>query len=71
MSKEEYVRHGSAALGSSLVAQLRAQGHNPYLIPVGGSNALGTWGYLQVCEVCATCTSSSWAMQQSLCEHHT
>lgn len=26
------------------------QGLNPYLIPVGGSNALGTWGYLQAVE---------------------
>jgi 1-aminocyclopropane-1-carboxylate deaminase/D-cysteine desulfhydrase-like pyridoxal-dependent ACC family enzyme len=30
-----------------MVAQLRAQGRNPYLIPVGGSSALGCWGYLQ------------------------
>jgi 1-aminocyclopropane-1-carboxylate deaminase/D-cysteine desulfhydrase-like pyridoxal-dependent ACC family enzyme len=29
------------------VAQLRSQGRHPLLIPVGGSNALGTWGYIQ------------------------
>lgn len=23
------------------------QGKNPYVIPVGGSSALGTWGYLE------------------------
>lgn len=26
----------------------QAAGKNPYVIPVGGSSALGTWGYLQV-----------------------
>ncbi len=48
MTKEEYGQHGSKALGEALVRQLQAQGKRPYLIPVGGSNALGTWGYLQV-----------------------
>lgn len=48
VTKEEYSRIGQAALGVALVAQLRAQGLNPYLIPVGGSNALGTWGYVEM-----------------------
>ncbi len=39
---------GSVALGKQLEAELRAQGLNPLVIPVGGSNSLGTWGYLQV-----------------------
>jgi 1-aminocyclopropane-1-carboxylate deaminase/D-cysteine desulfhydrase-like pyridoxal-dependent ACC family enzyme len=38
------------ALGQQLLSQLRSQGRNPYLIPVGGSNALGTWGYLEAVE---------------------
>lgn len=49
VTKEEYATLGSAKLGAHLVEQLRAAGANPYLVPVGGSSALGTWGYLQVC----------------------
>ncbi|GFH18816.1 PALP domain-containing protein, partial [Haematococcus lacustris] len=49
VTKSEYASVGSAALGEQLVAELREQGRNPFLIPVGGSNALGTWGYLQAC----------------------
>ncbi|GAX78921.1 hypothetical protein CEUSTIGMA_g6360.t1 [Chlamydomonas eustigma] len=50
VTKEEYVQKGSIALGQQLKAQLISQGKNPYLIPVGGSNALGTWGYLEAVE---------------------
>ncbi len=25
----------------------RSEGHTPYLIPVGGSNTVGTWGYIE------------------------
>ncbi|KAL6754854.1 tryptophan synthase beta subunit-like PLP-dependent enzyme [Haematococcus lacustris] len=50
VTKSEYASVGSAALGEQLVAELREQGLNPFLIPVGGSNALGTWGYLQAVE---------------------
>lgn len=50
VTKEEYSRVGQAALGAALVGQLRAEGRNPYLIPVGGSSPLGTWGYLQMVE---------------------
>lgn len=46
VSTAEYAEHGSVALGTRLEAELRAQGRNPYVIPVGGSNAVGTWGYL-------------------------
>eukprot|EP00854_Cymbomonas_tetramitiformis_P007640 gene7640-9101_t len=47
VTKQEYVALGSEALGQNLLERLRRQGRNPYLIPVGGSNSLGTWGYLQ------------------------
>jgi len=47
VTKEEYTRVGSVALGEQLEADLRAQGRNPYVIPVGGSNSLGCWGYLE------------------------
>ncbi|CAI5468479.1 unnamed protein product [Closterium sp. Yama58-4] len=47
VSKEEYAKHGSEHLGKVLAERLTAEGRNPYLIPVGGSNALGTWGYME------------------------
>ena len=37
---------GSKELGQKLEKQLREQGRKPYLIPVGGSDALGTFGYI-------------------------
>lgn len=46
VTKEEYARVGSVALGKSLQGTLQGKGLRPYAIPVGGSNALGTWGYL-------------------------
>lgn len=46
VTKEEYSRFGQKNLGEELVAKLQGQGFNPYLIPVGGSSSLGTWGYL-------------------------
>lgn len=50
VTKEEYGRIGGDGLGAILAEQLRSQGKNPYVIPVGGSNALGSWGYLEFCE---------------------
>lgn len=44
VTKEEYGRHGGVALGERLAQQLRAEGHNPFVIPVGGSSPLGVWG---------------------------
>lgn len=35
-----YMRIGSQKLGEQLVEELRAEGRNPYLVPVGGSNSL-------------------------------
>ena len=46
VTKEEYVQHGSIPLGQRIVEDLQSAGKKPYFIPVGGSNALGTWGYL-------------------------
>ncbi|MEZ4651342.1 MAG: pyridoxal-phosphate dependent enzyme [Candidatus Eisenbacteria bacterium] len=34
------------ALLASAAAELRAAGRRPYVIPEGGSNALGSWGYV-------------------------
>ena len=33
-----------------LKTELEAKGKRPYVIPVGGSNSLGTWGYLEAIE---------------------
>ena len=46
-TKEEYARLGSEKLGQVLADKLRAEGKRPYVIPVGGSNALGMWGYVE------------------------
>lgn len=46
VSKEEYARVGQQGLALLLEQQLQAQGKRPYVVPVGGSSALGTWGYV-------------------------
>lgn len=45
VTKEEYGRYGGPALGERLAELLRRErGLNPYVIPVGGSSAMGVWG---------------------------
>jgi D-cysteine desulfhydrase len=44
VSREEYRRR--AEIFDEIVAGLRARGRKPYVIPEGGSNALGSWGYV-------------------------
>ena len=46
VTKEEYARVGSEKLGEQLEQQLKAEGRKPYIVPVGGSGAIGTFGYL-------------------------
>ncbi len=48
VTKEEYAVHGQRALGEAICAKLRAAGRRPYLIPVGGSSAAGTLGYVEM-----------------------
>lgn len=43
----EYGRFGSHELVGMVCKELRAKGKNPYPIPVGGSNAIGSWGYIE------------------------
>lgn len=50
VTKEEYTRLGQRRLVQTLARELEAQGGRPYAIPVGGSNAVGTWGYLAFAE---------------------
>ncbi|CAN4085429.1 unnamed protein product [Withania somnifera] len=47
VSKEEYAKVGSEALTKLLKEKLLNEGRKPYVIPVGGSNPLGTWGYIE------------------------
>ncbi|GLT74171.1 hypothetical protein SLA2020_459840 [Shorea laevis] len=47
ISKEEYAKIGSVALTNVLKDKLLKEGRRPYVIPVGGSNSLGTWGYIE------------------------
>uniref|UniRef100_A0A0E0CS38 D-cysteine desulfhydrase n=1 Tax=Oryza meridionalis TaxID=40149 RepID=A0A0E0CS38_9ORYZ len=47
VSKEEYGKIGSVALADLLKKKLLEEGRKPYVIPVGGSNSLGTWGYIE------------------------
>ncbi|XP_074582842.1 D-cysteine desulfhydrase 1, mitochondrial [Curcuma longa] len=47
VSKEEYAEIGSVTLADLLKKKLMKEGRNPYVIPVGGSNSLGTWGYIE------------------------
>ncbi len=47
VTKEEYGKFGGVKLVSHIAEVLRSQGKRPYIVPLGGSNALGSWGYLQ------------------------
>ena len=44
-------------LMEELAATLRNGGHKPYVIPEGGSNALGTWGYIEAMQELAEQTN--------------
>lgn len=46
VSKEEYAKIGALTLTNILKERLVNEGRRPYIIPVGGSNSLGTWGYI-------------------------
>src|SRR5262249_55103298 len=48
VSREEYARR--AELFPMVAAELRRAGRKPYLIPEGGSNATGAWGYVRAME---------------------
>mmetsp|Transcript_10269 Transcript_10269/g.62922 ORF Transcript_10269/g.62922 Transcript_10269/m.62922 type:complete len:460 (-) Transcript_10269:734-2113(-) len=48
VTKQEYQQHGSEALLQHLTRELLAKGKKPYPIVVGGSDSLGTWGYIQM-----------------------
>jgi D-cysteine desulfhydrase len=50
VTKEEYAKYGQDELGKRLAQELRNAGRKPYVIPVGGSSALGTMGYLNMVE---------------------
>jgi D-cysteine desulfhydrase len=45
VTPEQYARRAELLRG--MEAELRARGRRPYVIPEGGSNAVGAWGYMQ------------------------
>ncbi|TYZ59179.1 hypothetical protein PybrP1_007112 [[Pythium] brassicae (nom. inval.)] len=47
MSRQEYGRYGSEAMIKRTCERLEAENRKPYAIPVGGSNGLGSWGYIE------------------------
>ena len=47
MSPSRYAQIGQKKLLDILHLKLLNEGRNPYIIPVGGSNALGAWGYIE------------------------
>ena len=47
VSTGTYSQVGSDNLCCELASQLKSQGKNPYVIPVGGSNGLGAFGYIE------------------------
>jgi D-cysteine desulfhydrase len=49
-----------AALLPEAAAVLRATGRRPYVIPEGGSNALGSWGYVQLVAELAADAEAPW-----------
>jgi len=48
ITPEEYMRVDDVMLG--IAEKLKAKGHKPYIIPEGGSNAVGSLGYLKATE---------------------
>jgi D-cysteine desulfhydrase len=48
ISHKEYARRGE--LLAREAERLRGQGRHPYIIPEGGSNAIGAWGYVGALE---------------------
>lgn len=50
VSTGTYMQHGGDHLCHVLATRLEEQGRRPYVIPVGGSNALGAFGYISALE---------------------
>jgi 1-aminocyclopropane-1-carboxylate deaminase/D-cysteine desulfhydrase-like pyridoxal-dependent ACC family enzyme len=58
VTAEEYNKLGGPFFTNSLASQLRKEGKNPFIIPVGGSNPVGSFGYLDFVEELITQTRS-------------
>lgn len=50
VSTGTYMQMGSTRLIEELAVKLREEGKKPYVIPVGGSNVLGAFGYISCAE---------------------
>ncbi|KDP23066.1 hypothetical protein JCGZ_01161 [Jatropha curcas] len=47
ISEEEFTQIGRVTLTNILKEKLLKEGKKPYVIPAGGSNTIGTWGYIE------------------------
>ncbi|XP_057804154.1 putative D-cysteine desulfhydrase 1, mitochondrial isoform X2 [Salvia miltiorrhiza] len=47
VSEEDYYRIGRDELTNILKKKLLSEGRKPYVIPMGGSTSLATWGYIE------------------------
>ncbi|KAH6770524.1 D-cysteine desulfhydrase [Perilla frutescens var. hirtella] len=47
VSEEDYARVGRVELTNILREKLLSEGRKPYVIPMGGSTSLATWGYIE------------------------
>ncbi|KAK7320216.1 hypothetical protein RJT34_04952 [Clitoria ternatea] len=47
VSKHDYANIGALTLTNLLKQNLINQGRTPYVVPLGGSNPLGTWAYIE------------------------
>lgn len=50
VTTSQYAQYGSEYLLHQLAEQLQMEGRNPYVIPVGGSCPLGSFGYMSCVE---------------------
>lgn len=46
MTRHDYQQYGQYKLAKKLEKKLQSKGKRTYIIPVGGSNYIGTWGYV-------------------------
>ena len=54
-----------------MASELATKGRRPYVIPVGGTAPLGTWGYLQAVEAARKRSGSGWVWGLNIYGIHT
>lgn len=67
ITRQEYSSIVEAHL-ENLAAQLRLENKKPYIIPTGGSNAVGLWGYISaIKEIKEQCGEMQWMPDYVVC----